>query len=26
MIDGSMFNNPGEPEFDEVLELFKQAF
>lgn len=26
MIDGAMFNNPGEPEFDEVLELFKQAF
>jgi 1,3-propanediol dehydrogenase len=26
MIDGSMFNNPGEPEFDEVLELFKQAY
>lgn len=25
MIDGSMFNNPGEPEFEEVLELFKRA-
>ncbi|PKQ27887.1 MAG: NAD-dependent alcohol dehydrogenase [Candidatus Anoxymicrobium japonicum] len=26
MIDGCMFNNPGEPEFDEVLELYKKAF
>jgi alcohol dehydrogenase class IV len=26
MVDGSMFNNPGEPEYEEVLELFKQAF
>ncbi|MHB8896703.1 MAG: iron-containing alcohol dehydrogenase [Candidatus Geothermincolia bacterium] len=25
MIDGSMFNNPGEPEFEEVKELFRQA-
>lgn len=25
MIDGSMFNNPGEPEYEEVLELFRQA-
>jgi len=25
MIDGSMFNNPGEPEFEEVADLFKQA-
>jgi len=26
MIDGSMFNNPGDPTEEEVLELFKQAF
>ncbi len=26
MIDGSMFNNPGEPEYEEVLELYKRAF
>jgi alcohol dehydrogenase class IV len=25
MIDGSMFNNPGDPEFEEVQDLFKQA-
>ena len=25
MIDGSMFNNPGEPEFEEVQDLFRQA-
>jgi alcohol dehydrogenase class IV len=26
MLDGSMFNNPGEPEYEEVLELFKKAY
>jgi len=26
MIDGSMFNNPGEPEYEEVLDLFNQAY
>lgn len=26
MIDGCMFNNPGDPEEEEVLELFKKAF
>ena len=26
MVDGSMFNNPGDPEEEEVLELFKKAF
>ncbi|MBU1671536.1 MAG: iron-containing alcohol dehydrogenase [Actinobacteria bacterium] len=26
MVDGSMFNNPGEPEYEEVLELFKSAY
>jgi alcohol dehydrogenase class IV len=25
MIDGSMFNNPGEPEYEEVLDLYKKA-
>lgn len=26
MLDGSMFNNPGEPEMEEVLDLFRRAF
>ncbi|MBU4489750.1 MAG: iron-containing alcohol dehydrogenase [Actinobacteria bacterium] len=26
MLDGSMFNNPGDPEEEEVLELYKKAF
>ena len=26
MIDGCMFNNPGDPEEEEVLELLKKAF
>ena len=26
MVDGCMFNNPGEPEFEEVEELFRKAF
>jgi alcohol dehydrogenase class IV len=26
MLDGSMFNNPGEPEYEDVLELVKKAF
>ncbi|HEY5473427.1 MAG TPA: iron-containing alcohol dehydrogenase, partial [Candidatus Limnocylindrales bacterium] len=26
MVDGCMFNNPGEPEFEEVEELFRQAY
>lgn len=25
MIDGSMFNNPGEPEYEEVLDLYRQS-
>lgn len=25
LLDGSMFNNPGEPGYDEVLEVFRQA-
>lgn len=25
MIDGSMFNNPGEPEYEEVLEIYRQS-
>lgn len=25
MVDGSMFNNPGEPEYEEVLDLFRKA-
>lgn len=26
MLDGSMFNNPGEAELGQVLDLFKQAY
>lgn len=26
MLDGSMFNNPGEPELDDVLALIKRAY
>ena len=26
MLDGSMFNNPGEPRYEEVLETFRRAF
>jgi len=25
MIDGAMFNNPGDPEYEEVLGLFKEC-
>jgi alcohol dehydrogenase class IV len=26
MLDGSMFNNPGEPEPEDILEVFKKAY
>ena len=26
MLDGSMFNNPGDPEPEQVLEVFKKAY
>lgn len=26
MLDGSMFNNPGEPELEDVLELIRRAY
>lgn len=26
MLDGSMFNNPGEPEYEEVLEVIQKAY
>ncbi|MDD5748264.1 MAG: iron-containing alcohol dehydrogenase [Actinomycetota bacterium] len=26
MIDGSMFNNPGEPELEDVLDILKKAY
>jgi alcohol dehydrogenase class IV len=26
LLDGAMFNNPGEPELEEVLDLLRQAY